>query len=787
MLLVENPNDKTLEMLDWQNVLDALSAKCQSYYGRTRVENNHWLNNVEDVRQRYRVISELNDIHERGFRLPFGGVTNCEEGLGLLENNRLLELEYVREIRDCLLGLRYLRDYIRPHLETCPNIDLLVSTWNFPDLLCQKLEHAFQEDGELSPRQFPRLAIFRNRIQEMNRNLDIELQRLLSEPSVTKMLQEHFITQRNGRHVLPVKANFKRSFGIVHGRSQSGETFFVEPLSVLPIANAITENELALEQEIRNICVTLSRSIAQEKKRIHAVLEAVGYLDECMAACLLGQFWDGVRPEVNNDGVIHLQESRHPVLLLQGEKVVANDFEINKGHPAALFSGPNAGGKTIALKQVGLMALLVRRGVPIPAKPGSRCDFFSSIEADIGDTQAVVEGLSTFSAKLVSLNEYLKSAKSGSLYLLDELGMGTDPAQGAALAQAVIETLISKESRVLVTTHFTRLKALAMIDSRFQVAAAQFYDGQPTYELEWGMMGQSYALDVAKRLGMSSDVIARAASLLKDDERNVAELVSELEQQQQALSQDQSHFKKQQSKLEELQDELRREKSILEQKMRSYREDVQREFRQNLWHDYQQLQAQIKKCREEPSIEEIRETAKSVQELRERTRPVEDIEEPVKLNLKVGQWVHVNSMSCEGQIQNIRQKKITVEVNGMRMVVKRKGLSKSRKRRERVHKETRISSRTESSVETELSSPRSVDNTCDLRGMRVEEGCDHILKFFDDAIISNDVIVYLLHGHGTGALKKGVRNFLQQCSRVHSWRPGNNSEGGDAFTRVQLY
>ncbi len=392
------------------------------------------------------------------------------------------------------------------------------------------LADAFDAAGGLSAIRFPLLAELRQRIAALHTEIRGTLDRLVHGDTFAELLQDRFWTLRENRYVLPIKAHAKRmDHGIVHGTSGSGHTVFVEPHVVIALNNRLRLAEGELTAEEWRIRAALSRELGTASGAIDRGVGAAIRLDAVCARAQLGLRLGATRPIVGEEGVIALRQARHPLLVLRGVAVVPNDLDLRPAQPALVISGPNAGGKTVALKTIGLCAQLVRHGCLVPAGESSRVDRFATLVAIIGDQQAVAEDLSSFSAHLVLLRATLETAGDAALVLLDEIAAGTDPAQGAALGQAILEALVDRGARVVVTTHFGPLKRLGTADARFVSAAMQYYEGRPTWRVVVGVTGESHALGIAARVGIDTPVIARAAALVGEGERSVSATVEQLE------------------------------------------------------------------------------------------------------------------------------------------------------------------------------------------------------------------------------------------------------------------
>ncbi|MEC7987943.1 MAG: Smr/MutS family protein, partial [Myxococcota bacterium] len=617
--------------------------------------------------------------------------------------------------------------------------------------------------------------------------LKASIQKKLQESleSYAPMLQEKYYTERNGRYVLPMKATYKRSVGLVHGRSQSGETFYVEPLVLVPMANKLKELEVAWAQERRRIFRELTLLVRTHIDFFRSSMNVVADLDVCHARMTVGEKLNGVTPLIGEQGCIYAQDVMHPVLMLGGVDVVPNHFSIDGQSAALIISGPNAGGKTIALKTLGLLVWMMRAGIPVPAREGVRIDFFSLVAADIGDAQQVTTGLSTFSGHLVRLKEIVEIANPNSLVLLDEIGMGTDPAQGSALAQVVMEHLLDRGARLVVTTHFSRLKALSKVDSRYTMMAADFYDGSPTYQLSIGEVGQSHALALAQTLRFPSHLIEQARRLLTQGERDLGDLLLELEELRSTAAQREEDLRLELIRLEHERRELAEYRKEQERRKEEIEEEVRVAFGNTLYQRELHIKQMISELKKKPSLKSASNTVAALRNMRKelqeegRVEQIETLSE--KIEIRVGDRVTHKLMGdgCE-VIRLLRGGRYQLRVRGMLLECSREELS--RHAPYKAPKQPVLKTET-SMAKKGKADPRGDWNTCDLRGKRVEESKRIAEKFFDD---QESGTVYLLHGHGTGILKTSLRKWLPSSPYVDRFRAGRPEEGGDAFTVVQI-
>ena len=786
---------RTLQTLDWAAVLHALSEHARTLQGAAAARVPDFAHTREQAQARYAAVSEVVRLEEEseGSGIPIGGVSDISEPLEGACSGRILEAGELKSIGGCLAALQRLRRWVDDRHIEAPTLRQLVDPIDIDAELLETLERSFDDAGQLSERRYPQLSDLRERITQLTGRIHSVLNGLISSSRMATMLQDRYITERSGRYVVPVKANYKRSIGVVHGTSQSGETVFVEPLEVIEHTNELKEAQAALQREIRRILATLTGMVGAEADSILISMEAAIAVDLACARAGLGRILRGNIPAVGTEGTLLLHAARHPVLQLRGVDVIGNDLSLTHRHPGLVLTGPNAGGKTVALKTFGLCALMVRAGIPIPAGPDSRADFFAHISADIGDLQTVEGDLSTFSGHLESLKGVIAAAGPDSLVLLDEAGMGTDPAQGAALAQAVVQTILDTGARCAVTTHYSQLKALPSSDDRFRVGAVRFIEGCPTYQLDLGLAGESHAFAIARRLSFPGHVLDRARSLLDEGERKLDELVTELESER-------GRARQLREALEAERDDLAMQKRVLEHKERQLKKrkdrlesEIGATFRRRLSEREDEVKALIAALQANPDMKLANQSLQRIRALRElpksdRAAPTA----PPPKGLKVGDRVVLRKLGSKGKIVAILPRdRFEVAVGLMRMKVDLADLEEGRPILEHREKEKK-----QKAVDLEVSLPPPVEkafvgvrtdsNTCDLRGKRVDAALEAAEMFLDEMVRRNEPVTYILHGHGTGKLKKAVRSWLPECAHVSRWRPAMPHEGGDAFTLIEL-
>jgi len=783
---------RSLDALDWGAVLERLTHHARTMRGAAAAALPDFADDREAALHRYGEVAEVQGIEASGdLRIPIGGVGDVAEPVTRAGRGIQLDMVDLRDIGATVSAFDRLRRFLGERDEDAPILWETVSPHELEGELLWRLTKSFDQDGQLSGELYPELAELRNLIAATKKRIRSTLDELVRSEGLGDALQDRFITERGGRFVLPVKSSRRAGIGIVHDTSQSGETVFIEPAAVVEQHNHLKEVEAQLIREERRILIALSALVGTNAEPILAALDAAMVVDLACARTDLGWELEGVLPDVGKKGVIDLKDGRHAVLQIRGIDVVANDLHLDHDNPALVLTGPNTGGKTIAMKTLGLSALFVRAGIPIPAAEGSRVDFFNPVLASVGDLQSVEGDLSTFSGQVVVIKAVLERAAPGSLVLLDEIAVGTDPAQGAALARAVLEAVVDTGARLSITTHYTELKALAKVDSRFSVAAMEYVDGRPTYKLAIGMVGQSHALSTAKRLGLSESVLRRAQELLGTGQRELGELLDRLEAERINVSRREAQAKSETARLRQRDQKLERELARLRERSDNLRREVAGNWAERIKAREQEIVELIAALQANPNLRTAGKTLEQIRAIRDRAEA--DVSEPERApgpppkDLSVGDRVRVRSLNKMGEVLSISGSRVEVQVGRMQTRVKLLDLESVAGRRfEKPESKPVVLFSEPTPVVSGGTSVRTGSNSCDLRGMRVDAALERVEKFLDDVTLQGAPTGHILHGHGTGALKQALRQYLPTCGYAKSWRPGDESEGGDAWTVVEI-
>ena len=614
-------------------------------------------------------------------------------------------------------------------------------------------------------------------------NIKRKFDEIFNEPQFAKVFQEKIITERDGRSVVPVKADFKGQIkGIEHDRSSSGQTVFIEPLSIVALNNKNRELEIREKEEIRKILLRITDYIRNSKDDIDRVGEAVITLDILNARAMYGIEKKCVVPNINNREVLTLVDARHP--FIPTSVVVPLTFEIGKDYNTLLITGPNTGGKTVALKTAGLLTLMALSGIPIPAHEHSSIGFFTGVYADIGDEQSIEQSLSSFSAHLKNVQEILENVTRASLVLLDELGSGTDPAEGAAFAMAVIDYLKDKKCKSIITTHYSEVKAHGYNEEGIETASMEFNVEtlSPTYRLLLGIPGESNALTIARRLGVSEEVINKAKSYISDDNKKIEKMISNIKDKADELD----LMKRQ---VEFLKEAAQRDKEVFEEKLRvleKEKNDILKEAYEKADRMMKEMQSKAaalveKIQKEDNKKEDIKNVQKSLNMLRsalqtDKSKAVTEKPKVArKVDIKVGERVFVNSLNQFANVLKINLAKETVQVQAgiLKLEV---SLDDVKVVEEKKQKEYNSFSHKRTAVRSEV----------DLRGKMVDEAVYELETYLDRAVMNSYNEVYIIHGKGTGALREGILNYLKNCPYVKEYRIGGHGEGGLGCTVVTL-
>lgn len=667
----------------------------------------------------------------------------------------------------------------------------------------ERITNSILNDTEMADSASAELASIRKKIIRAGSKIKETLNSMIKSAETQKLLQENIVTMRDGRYVLPVKAEHKREIsGLVHDTSSSGATFFIEPISVVEANNEIRVLMGQEQDEIERITVELSAECAKYSQIISSGINACAILNLYFAKSNLGISMNGTVPEISDDGVIVLNKARHP--LIDKEKVVPIDFSLGIDYDVMIITGPNTGGKTVILKTVGLLTLMTMCGLMIPASDGSRISVFKHILVDIGDNQSIENSLSTFSSHINRVIDILNTADNKSLVLLDELGSGTDPVEGSALAISIIEQLIHQSVKMVTTTHYQELKMFAIETPNVENASCAFNVEtlQPTYKLIIGSPGKSNAFAISQQLGVPKKIIERASSLISDDDKNFENVVERLDKARIALEESLSKTKQYEKEIAELKEKLSAEREqLLEQKDHEI-EKARREANaivQKVTRQANTLIDELSSIKKEKDREDFAKRVadaktknnSSLDKMYKDANPISEKQSTYVLPraLVKGDNVLITDTNSKGIVvsppdssgQCVIQAgimKTKIKVEKLRLIEKENATLNGKNVKPKGGKVTTkgVESRMVRKAEMEL----------DIRGYASDEGIYEMDSFIDNAVMSGRGTVVIIHGKGTGVLKNAVRAHLKHHPSVKSFRKGLYGEGEDGVTVVEL-
>jgi DNA mismatch repair protein MutS2 len=790
--------DKTRADLGWGALLDELANRTRTRRGANLARALAPLPRLEDARARHDEITEARALRDTGDALPLDGVRDLDEALPRAEKGGVLEGALLIDVGStAAAGAR-----VKKHLGRGKAPRLLGRALLLDELeeLSDPIARSFDDgmvDGKvrLSDRASPALGSLRRRAQVVREELERKVNSLLDSGHIGEHLQDKFFTQREDRYVIPIRIDARsRVRGIVHGTSQSGQTVFVEPEEIVDLNNRLKLAELEVSEEERRVLAELSLLVCQALPRLRANLEILTQLDLIDAAARLSSDLRATPPDLVSEGGLDLRRARHPLMVLSQRECVPNDIVIGWGQ-TLVVSGPNAGGKTVALKTAGLSSLMALSGLHVAAQEGSRIPPFSQVLTDVGDDQSLERNLSTFSAHVLHLRDFLAEAKPGVLVLLDEVAVGTDPEQGAALAQAVLESLAERGATTLVTTHYDRLKSLAPRDKRFVNASVGFDVDKllPTFKLHLGVPGASGAVVVARRLGLPDAVCARATTLAGEGTTGLERLLLDVEAERRKIAREREMTEAERLEAERARAEAERRAEEAKQKLAQARKGAHDEAVETLRAaraDLDRTRAVLRRSGGKLTPAEVTEAKKEIDEAAHKLREAAPAPPPppgrpaTAEELKPGVEVFVEKLGGKAEVLAVKGKKITVQAGILKATVAVEeirildGKSQKSARQERGHNAF-------DDVAPHLPSERGFA-TLDVRGERVDAALGRAEKFLDDAMRAGKEAVLVIHGHGTGKLRDALRDQLKGFPGVSGIRAGEPAEGGDGVTVIVL-
>lgn len=783
-------NQWSLSNLDFLQVQEMVKTYAASDLAKQEITNIVPSASFQEVSERLQETQEGIDFLRIKGEISLEGIRYIRPALRRAEVGGMLSEGELWDIHLTLAAGRRIKRWIQQvheELISIPRMNQFAERITSLKELSNAIEQCIDDQGNIKDQASPTLKKIRAQICQWKERIQHTLNELIHRPSIQKMLQEPIITQRHHRYVVPIKQEYRGQFkGIIHDQSSSGATLFIEPEIIVLLNNQLHEKEDQERKEIEKILMQLTEAVGQNVSTVRANVEALTQIDIIVAKALFAKQQKAVCPQLTQKAFIKLKQARHPLLSM--EKVVPNDVFMDETHQGIIITGPNTGGKTVTLKTIGLLALMTQAGFPIPVEEESVMPVYSGIFADIGDEQSIEQNLSTFSGHITQIIQILQRMDERSLVLFDELGAGTDPTEGAALAIAILEYVLDRGATVVATTHYSELKLFAHTHPKTVNASVEFDVNtlQPTYHLMIGVPGRSNAFDIAERLGLSAKITKKARSHLSHESLRLEEMITSMADEKHEASklrkeaaemytETEKLFLELQEKIASWDREKQRIKKEARQEARQVISKAKKEANQILRELRDWAKSQTTQVKEHEWVEKKRQLDQLVPEEQEQELITRHQVKPQELQMN--DEVLVLPYQQSGTIvEKVDDEHFVVQVGQLKMRVERGQLKKKNQSKSDHSSPSTVIQKHTSPIRPEL----------DVRGKMVEEAIPEIDKYLDSALLSGYKRVYLIHGKGTGALRSGIQAFLRKHPSVKSFRLGNYGEGGSGVTVIEF-
>lgn len=781
---------RVLKVLEFNKVKDKLATFAASSLGKEKVSQLTPATNYEEVVERQLQTDEAATILRLKGEVPLGGITDIRAHVKRAEIGGTLNTNELLDIAGTIYAARKLDRFVEAVLEEEISIPIMKNYMDqliiYPELE-RNIKNCIDEYGEVLDGASDKLRGIRQQLRSTESRVREKLENMIRSSNAQKMLSDAIITIRNERYVIPVKQEYRSAYGgIVHDQSSSGATFFIEPQQVVDLNNVLQEAKVKEKLEIDRILAELSGEVAEVARDLLGNIVILAEIDFTFAKAKYGKSIRGTKPEINDEKYVKLVQARHP--LIAEDEVVPNTIELGKDYTSIVITGPNTGGKTVTLKTLGLLTIMAQSGLHVPAQDGSEVGVFSAVYADIGDEQSIEQSLSTFSSHMVNIVDILKKVDHNSLVLFDELGAGTDPQEGAALAISILDEVYQRGACVIATTHYPELKAYGYNREGVVNASVEFdvETLSPTYRLLIGVPGRSNAFEISKRLGLSIGVIERAKEFVSEDSNKVENMIASLEASQKRAEEEWKEAEQLRKTSQKLHDDLEQQMQELnEQRDKLYEkaaakaekmvEDAKEEAEQVIRELRKMRIEQHANVKEHELIDAKKRLEGAVPNVKKSASTKK--QEATNHTLEQGDEVKILSLNQKGHlVEKTGDKEWQVQIGIMKMKVKTKDIQYVSRPKQVETKPLATIKGKDYHVSIEL----------DLRGERFENALMRVEKYLDDATLAGYHRVSIIHGKGTGALRVGVQNYLKNHRSVKNYRFGEASEGGTGVTVVEL-
>ena len=779
--------EKVLKTLEYDKIRAMVAERTQCCTGRELAEAMEPVFTNGEAASQMALTAEAEKLLIRTGRSPAEGFPDMRGCLKRVHAALYLSPGELLGVARCLKAIRLCKEALES-AEDCPLLGNLAQWLQAHRSIEEEIGRCIAGEEEISDGASPALLRIRRSMRIANDRVRERLGNMIRSATFQKYLQEPLVTIRNGRFVLPVKQEYRQNVpGLIHDQSGSGATLFIEPTAVVELGNEYKKLLGEEEEEIQRILSELTALCAPYSQDILEGLGILGQVDLAFAKARLGREMEGVQPEMDQQGFLRIIKGRHP--LIPKEQVVPIDVWLGEEFTTLIITGPNTGGKTVTLKTVGLFALMAQSGLFIPAQTGSRLPVFQAVYGDIGDEQSIEQSLSTFSSHMTNIVEILKQADAGSLVLLDELGAGTDPVEGAALAMSILEELHSRGCRTVATTHYSEIKAFALTRAGMENASMEFDVDRlcPTYRLFIGIPGKSNAFEISKRLGMEERLIEKAREYLKNEDVKFEDVISGAEAQRRQAEEERRLAAAERDATAKLREEMEKQRARLEGERETLRAKAREDSRRLVNETREEMEKLVAAIRAIPGLDQ-RAADRVIQRSRDALRKREaDLAEPLEKKsqypgaapkqVRPGETVRILSLDQKATVLSPADAKGDVQVQAgiMKLTVKLKDL--------RLIQDT---APTKGVGKVQLDTQRQDGLELDVRGKLVDEAILEVDRYIDNCLMSGLDQVSIIHGKGTGALRAGIQDYLKRDKRVKSYRMGAYGEGDAGVTVVTL-
>lgn len=786
-------DNKALITLEFNKIKDMLRSKAASALGKALIDDLQPSSDIEEIKLWQRETATAVSMVMKKGSLVLGGLRDLTDSIKRVNVGGILSIDELIAVGDFLYCARKAKDYSQSESK---NDDFETLMTYFNGIICvpeleREIERCIVDGKEISDDASPALHSIRRNIRSANDRIRDQLNSIIHSPTYKNMLQDSVITIRNDRYCVPVKQEYKNSFsGMIHDQSATGATVFMEPMSVVQLNNKIKELHSEEKKEIDRILAKLSENVYEHSGSIAADMDILAKLDFIFAKAELAIAMKATEPKLNTRGYINIKKARHP--LLDSKSVVPTDIYLGKDFTTLLITGPNTGGKTVSLKTIGLFTLMGQSGLHISAFDNSELAVFEEVFADIGDEQSIEQSLSTFSSHMSNIVRILDNVTNNSLVLLDELGAGTDPTEGAALAIAIIQYLHDLGVRTAVTTHYSELKVYALTADGVENASCEFdvETLRPTYRLLIGVPGKSNAFAISQRLGLPEYIINQAKEVLSHEDVRFEDVITELEISKKAVETEKERAEEYRREAQRLRSEAEKQKQKLEKQRERILNEAREEARRTVSDAKDEADAIVKEIRklqrDGANLNKIDDKRRQLKQKLTSMEPqsVRSLSEHiVPKDLKVGDRVYIHSLGQSGIVTSPPDNSgnVMIKTGIMRVKIGIEDLSLDNTKQQQPKQQSKRYSGGFRNTKAKDISPE-----VDLRGMMALEAIDKLDKYLDDAYLAGLERVTIIHGKGTGALRSAVQEYLRTNSHIKSYRAGLYGEGEAGVTIAEL-